>query len=102
MRVDIAASRAPRAAVAEERVDGAGQLVVLEVVRRQAPPEAGLVDPLGVVDLVPEERQHDHRLAVVEGLGDGVVAAVGDDQVDLGQDRRLGQEALADLVVVQA
>ena len=65
-----------------------------EAVGREPTPEAGLVDPLGVVDLVPEQRQHDHRLAVVERLGDGVVAAVGDDEVDLRQDRRLRQEPL--------
>ena len=81
--------------VGQELVDGVGELLVAEAVGREAPAEAGLVDPLGVVDLVPEQRQHDHRLAVVEGLGDGVVAAVGDDEVDLRQDRRLGQERLA-------
>ncbi len=73
----------------------------MEVVGRQAPPEAGLLDPLGVVHLVPEQRQHDHRLAVVERLGDGVVPAVGDDQVDHRQDGRLRQEPLAGLVVVE-
>jgi hypothetical protein len=41
------------------------------------------------VVLVPEDRQDDHRFAEVEGLGDGVVTAVGD-EVDLGEDRGLG------------
>ena len=44
-------------------------------------------------------REHDHRLAEVEGLGRGVVAAVGDHQVDERQDGRLGQEHRADHVV---
>ena len=44
---------------------------------------AELVDALGVVVLVPEQRQHDHRLAEVHRLGGGVVATVGDHQVDL-------------------
>ena len=70
-------------------------------VGRQPPPEARLVDALGVVDLVPEQRQHDHRLAVVERLDDGVVAAVRDHEVDQRQDRRLGQERLAGHVVVE-
>ena len=56
------------------------EIRVGERVRRQPHPEPGLVDALGVVDLVPEQRQHDHRLAVMERLGDGVVAAVGDHQ----------------------
>ena len=92
---------ASQRAVRQQLVDRVGQLLVAEVVGRQAAAEPCLVDALGVVDLVPEERQDDHRLAVVERLGDGVVAAVGDDQVDPGQDRRLGQEPLARLVVVQ-
>ena len=45
--------------------------------------EAQLVHALGVVVLVPEQRQQHHRLAEVHRLGRGVVAAVGDHQVDL-------------------
>src|SRR5258707_12536979 len=48
--------------VREETVDRARQLGVLEVIGSEADAEAGLRDPLGVVDLVPEERQHDPRL----------------------------------------
>ena len=58
-------------------------------------PYPPLVDPLRVVVLVPEQGHEHHGLAEVEGLGDGVVAAVGYDHVDVGQDRRLGQEFLA-------
>ena len=53
---------------------------------------AQLVDALRVVVLVPEERQHDHRLAEVHRLRRRVVPAVGDHEIDLGDDRRLGQE----------
>ncbi len=60
--------------------------------------EAGLVDSLGVVVLIPEQRQQHHRLAEVKALGDRVVAAVGDHELDLRQDRGLGQELLADHV----
>ena len=42
--------------------------------------------------LVPEQRQHDRRPPEVQRLGDRVVAAVGDHQVDLGEERGLGQE----------
>ena len=65
---------------------------VLELVGRQPHAEADLLDALRVVVLVPEERQHDHRLAEVDRLGDRVVAAVRDHEVDLRQDRRLRQE----------
>src|SRR5262249_42479607 len=58
-----------------------GRLVAVGV---EAGAEAGFVEALGVVVLVPEDREDDHRLAGVEGLGDGVVATVGDHQVDLG------------------
>ena len=51
--------------------------------------------------LVPEDRQHQHRLAKPHRLGGRVVAPVGDHRVDLGQDRGLGQELLADHVVGQ-
>ena len=101
MRDDISLQAARQRPVVEQLVDRVRQLLVAEVVGRQPSPEPGLVDPLGVVDLVPEQRQHDHRLAVVERLGDGVVAAVGDHEVHLREDRRLRQEPLPRLVVVE-
>ena len=73
---DFGDSRRSQRGVGEQLVDGADQLVVGERVGRQADPEAELVDPLGVVVLVPEQRQHDHRLAEVDALGGRVVAAV--------------------------
>ena len=73
--------------VGEQPVDGAEQLVVGEVVGVEPHAEAELVHPLRVVVLVPEQRQHDHRLAEVERLGGRVVAAVGDHEVDERDDR---------------
>ena len=100
-RAETASSRSREGPVGKQLVDRVGELLVAEVVGREASPEAGLVDPLGIVDLVPEERQHDHRLAVVERLRDRVVAAVRDHEIHLRQDRGLRQEPLAGLVVVQ-
>ena len=91
----------PRASAssASSRSIASEQLPVRERVGVEADPETGLVDALGVVVLVPEQRQRDHRLAEVEALGRRVVAAVGDDEVDQRQDRRLGHELLAPHVV---
>ena len=100
-RADSAASRRCSGSVGDQPTDRAGQLRVVGFIRRQARAEPGLGQSLGVVDLVPEEGQDDHRLAVVERLGDRVVAAVGDHEVDLGDDRRLGQERFAGHVVGQ-
>src|SRR6266542_3587226 len=61
-----------------------------------------LVHSLSVVVLVPEERQHDHRLPKMQRLRNGVVAAVCDHDVYLGQDHRLSQELLAGHVRSQA
>ena len=66
---------------------------------RQTPTETEVVHALGVVVLVPEQRQQDHRRAEVERLGRRVVAAVSDDRVDLRDDRGLRQELCADHVV---
>ena len=85
--------------VGEQPPDRVGQLLVIEPVRVQPHAVAQLVHALRVVVLIPEQRQHDHRLAEVEALGHGVVAAVRDDHVDLRQDRRLRQELLAEHVV---
>ena len=71
-------------------------------VRVEPAAEPELVHALGVVVLVPEERQHHRRLREVQRLGDGVVAAVRDHEVDLRQDRRLGQELGADHVLGEA
>ena len=62
-------------------------------------PNPGLRDPLGVVVLIPEERQRDHRLAEVEALGRRVVPAVGDDDVGERQESRLRDELVAPHVV---
>ena len=51
--------------------------------------------PLRVVVLVPEQRQHDHRLAEVQALGGGVVPAVRDHQVGERDDRGLRHELRA-------
>ena len=66
IRAAIAGHPRPERRVGQQRVDRARQLLVGEVVGRQPPAEPRLVHALGVVDLVPEQRQHDHRLAVVE------------------------------------
>ena len=97
----VLAARARISGVGQQPVDGAEQLVVGEVVGRQADAVAELVDPLRVVVLVPEQRQHDHRLAEVHGLGRGVVATVGDHQVDLRDDPGLRHDRVADHVVGQ-
>src|SRR5437879_4571463 len=96
----------PEVIVVEKAVDGADELVVFELVGWQAHAEAELVHALRVVVLIPrvvvlipEERQHDHRLSEMERLGDRVVATVRDDEVDLRKDRRLRQELLAEHVV---
>ncbi len=70
-------------------------------VGRESHAEPGLVDALRVVVLIPEDRQHDHRLAVVERLARRVVAAVGDHEVDPGENRGLRQVPFAAHVVVQ-
>jgi len=51
--------------------------------------ESEFLHPLSIVVLIPEKRQHDHRLAEMERLGDRVVAAMCDHQIDLRQERRL-------------
>jgi hypothetical protein len=63
--------------------------------------EPELVHALGVVVLIPEERQHHGRLPGLQRLGDRVVAPVGYDEVDLRQDRRLGQELGPDDVLAE-
>ena len=78
--------------ICEQPVDRARELVVREAVGVEAHAEAGLVDALRVVVLIPEDRQHDHRQAVVQALRRRVVAAVRHDQVDLRKQRRLRQE----------
>ena len=87
--------------VGEQPFDGVGQLGVGEGVGVQPHPEPEFVDALGVFVLVPEQRQHDQRLAEVQRLGDGVVAAVGDHQVDLRDHLGLRQHLRADHVVRQ-
>ena len=87
-------ARASRAS-ASDAVDRGEQLLRRVAVGVEPHAEARLLDALGVVVLVPEQRQDDHRLAEVQALGDRVVAAVGDDGVDLREDRGLGQELLA-------
>jgi len=90
-----------QAFVCEQRRDRAGQLLVLEPVRVQPRAVVQLADPLRVVVLVPEQREHDHRLPEMEALRHRVVAAVRDDDVDLRQDRGLRQELFAEHVVGQ-
>jgi len=65
-------------------------LVVFERVGVESHAVTEFVNALCVVVLVPEQRQHDHRLAEVERLGSRVVPAVSDDQVGVGQHVRLG------------
>ena len=71
------------------------------VVRRQPDTEPELVHPLGVVVLVPEQRQHDHRLAEVERLGRRVVPAVRDHQVARGMMLVCGSRASPHMFVGQ-
>jgi len=78
--------------VVEQGRDRVGQLVGGASVGVESDAVPGLVDPLGVVVLVPEQRQHDHRLAEVHRLGRCVVATVGDDEVHEGQDVCLRKE----------
>ena len=84
--------------VRQQSVDGSGDLIVAEGVGTEAGTEARFGDALGVVVLVPEDRQKDHRLAVVHALGDRVVTAVRDHQVDVREHGDLRQELGADHV----
>ena len=81
--------------VPQQAGERAVQLRVGEAVGVQAHAEPELVHPLGVVVLVPEQRQDDHGLAEVQALGGGVVAAVRDHQVGARDDRGLRQELRA-------
>src|SRR5581483_7745248 len=63
----------PEPPVAKESLDRPRELLVLEPIRVEPDPEPQLGDPLGVVVLIPEERQDDHRLAEVERLRRRVV-----------------------------
>jgi hypothetical protein len=69
--------------------------VVGEPVGVEPFPEPGLRDALGVVVLIPEQREDDHRFAEVDGLGGRVVPAVSDHQIDHRQDSGLRQELRA-------
>src|SRR2546425_6754998 len=51
--------------IREQAIDRIGQVGSLEVVRGESNAQAQLVDALGVVVLVPEQRQDHHRLAEV-------------------------------------
>lgn len=84
-----------RGRVAQKTVDRAVELGVGEAVRIEADAVAQFGHALGVVVLVPEQRQQDHGLAEVEGLGGRVVAAVGDDEIDQRKDPGLRQVLLA-------
>src|SRR4029450_13361195 len=55
--------------VSKQRVDRSGQLPIGAAVCREPSAETELVDPLRVVVLVPEQWQHNHRLAEVQRLG---------------------------------
>ena len=59
------------------------------------------MNSLGVVVLVPEQRQHNHRLAEVQRLGRGVVPTVSNHQVNLVDDGGLGEELCSHHVVRQ-
>ena len=52
-------------------------------------PQPALLDSLSVVVLIPKQGQHDHWTAEVDALGHGVVAAVRDDHLSIGEHRRL-------------
>src|SRR6266480_5860705 len=67
---------APEVSIGEQSCNRIAQLVVLEVVGREPHPEPELGHALGVVELVPEQRQHDHGFPEMQGLGRRVVAAV--------------------------
>ena len=68
--------------IAEQPLDGAVELGVAEGVGREAHAEAGLMHALRVIVLVPEQRQRDHRFAMVEALRDRIVAAMRHYQID--------------------
>ncbi len=76
---------------------GAGELI-----RGEPDAEAELADALGVVVLIPEERQDEHRFAEEEALRRRIVSPVGDDGVDPRQNRRLRQERFAVHIVRQS
>jgi hypothetical protein len=80
----------PQWAVCEQGLDRPEELGCVDVVGGEASPEARLLHTLSVVVLVPEQRQHDHRLGEVEALRRRVVATVGDHEVDDWQYLRLG------------
>ena len=87
----ISASRARNAVSASSRSTASISSASANRVGVQSDAEPEFVDALGVFVLVPEQRQHDQRLAEVQRLGDGVVAAVRDHQVDLGNHLGLRQ-----------
>jgi len=95
MPADTAASRSRRPASPRSCASASCLWGVGEPVGVQPDAESQLVHPLRVVVLVPEQRQRDHRLAEVQALGDGVVAAMGDDQVAHRQHRRPREERRA-------
>ena len=66
MRVETAASRSRSASSARSSSTAPSSSPSSKSYVASRRPEPGLVDALRVVDLVPEQRQHDHRLAVVE------------------------------------
>src|SRR3990170_6296597 len=80
----------PEQGVGDQPLDRLVHLSLIEPVRVEAHAVPELVHALRVVVLVPEQRQHDHRLAEVEGLRRGVVPAVRDHEVDERDDVRLG------------
>ena len=98
-RADTRPSRSCRAPSASRPSIAPLSSSAVQRIRRQALAEAELVDTLRVVVLIPEDREHHHRLAEVEALGGRVVAAVRDDEIDLRQDRRLREELRAPHVV---
>ena len=91
-RSDTRAQPVAQRVVAEQSVDRARQLLGRVRVRVEPHAEAGLVEPLGVVVLIPEEREDHGGLAEPQRLGDRVVAAVRDHEVDVREDRDLRQE----------
>jgi hypothetical protein len=80
----------PRARRAAEEGGGSpGDLLRVCTVGIEHVTDARAAHVLGAGELVARERPHEQRNAGVERLGDGVVAAVADDEVAVGEDRGL-------------
>src|SRR5664280_2645069 len=86
-------------AIGEDRVEVAREIVEGPVIAMHLDAMAGFVDAGGVVVAVPNVRHDDRRLAEVQTLGEGVVAAVVNDSVNLRNDRGLREPLVENYIL---